>query len=450
VQNVWPNWFGHGSETANAPNPPSVSGDAHLALARESLRELLDDKRVPPPVRAALAEDYRQLQLLLEKIEHGHIHIAVFGRVSVGKSALLNALLGEVKFSTSPLHGETTRAAHARWQEYDAGGVFLIDTPGINEVAGEEREQLAHDVATRSDLVLFVVDGDITDSELKALRQVKGAAQRLVLVLNKTDRYTQADRELLLRTLRERTEGLIQPQDIVTAAAQPAERIVILVDAEGNETETRRRPAPDVTALRERIWDILKVEGKTMAALNAGLFAGRFSDRLTKEIVAIRRDLAEKVVRNYCLGKGVAVALNPIPIADLLAAVATDAAMIVHLSRVYGLPITRGEAGSLLKTISIQLAFLMGTVWAMNLAAAALKGISLGLSTVVTAGAQGAVAWYGTYVVGKAAEQYFIQGKSWGEGGPKRVVQDILDSLDRESLLAQARDDILARLKPLL
>ncbi len=421
-----------------------------MALARESLRELLDDRRVPPPVRAALADDYQQLQLLLEKIEHGHIHIAVFGRVSVGKSALLNALLGETRFSTSPLHGETTRAAHARWREYDAGGVFLIDTPGINEVAGEERERLAHDIATRSDLVLFVVDGDLTDSELKALRQVKGAAQRLVLVLNKIDRYTRTDRKLLLQTLRERVAGSIQPQDILTAAAQPAERVVILVDAEGSETETRRQPPPDVTALRERIWDILKAEGKTMAALNAGLFAGRFSDRLTREIVAIRRDLAEKVVRNYCLAKGVAVALNPIPVADILAAVATDAAMMIHLSRVYGLPITRGEAGSLLKTISVQLAFLMGTVWVMNLAAAALKGISLGLSTVVTAGAQGAVAWYGTYVVGKAAERYFAQGKSWGEGGPKRVVQDILDSLDRESLLAQARDDILSRLRPLL
>ncbi|HQC73074.1 MAG TPA: GTP-binding protein, partial [Candidatus Competibacteraceae bacterium] len=392
----------------------------------------------------------RQLQLLLEKLEQGHIHIAVFGRVSVGKSALLNALLGEVRFSTSPLHGETTRAAHARWQEYDAGGVFLIDTPGINEVAGEEREKLAHDVASRSDLVLFVVDSDITDTELKALRQVKGVAQRLVLVLNKIDRYSRADRDLLLDSLRLRATGLIQPQDIVTAAAQPAERIVILVDADGQETETRRRPAPDVAALRERIWDILKAEGKTMAALNAGLFAGRFSDRLTREIVTIRRDLAESVVRNYCLAKGVAVALNPIPVADIIAAVATDAAMILHLSRVYGLPISRTEAGSLLKTISIQLAFLMGTVWAMNLVATALKGISLGLSTVVTAGAQGAVAWYGTYVVGRAAEQYFAQGKSWGEGGPKRVVQDILDSLDRESLLAQARDDILARLKPLL
>ncbi|MBL8260165.1 MAG: GTP-binding protein [Candidatus Competibacteraceae bacterium] len=432
------------------PETLAPSGDAHLALARESLRDLLDDKRVPPPVRAALAEDYRQLQLLLEKIEGGHIHIAVFGRVSVGKSALLNALLGETQFSTSPLHGETTRAAHARWQEYDAGGVYLIDTPGINEVAGEEREQLAHDVASRCDLVLFVVDGDITDTEIKALRQVKGAAQRLLLVLNKTDRYTSPERDLLLQTLRERAEGLIHPQDIVTAAAQPAERIVIMVDAEGNESETRRRPPPDVTALRERIWDILKAEGKTMAALNAGLFAGRFSDRLSREVVAVRRELAEKVVRNYCLAKGVAVALNPIPVADLLAAIATDAAMIIHLSRVYGLPISRGEAGSLLKTIFTQLVFLMGTVWTMHLAASALKGISLGLSTIVTAAAQGAVAWYGTYVVGKAAEQYFIQGKSWGEGGPKRVVQDILDSLDRESLLAQAREDIMARLKPLL
>jgi len=432
------------------PELRPADGDEHLALARESLRELLDDQRVPPPVRKALAEEYQQLQGLLEKIEHGHIHIAVFGRVSVGKSALLNTLLGETKFSTSPLHGETTRTAHAQWQEYDAGGVFLIDTPGINEVAGEEREQLAHDVASRSDLVLFVADGDITDTELKALRLVKGVAQRLVLVLNKIDRYTQADRETLIETLRQRTAGLIQPQDILTAAAQPTERIVILVDAEGNETETRRRPQPDVNELRERIWDILKAEGKTMAALNAGLFAGRFSDRLTQEIVTIRREVAEKVVRNYCLGKGVAVALNPIPIADMLAAVATDAAMVVHLGRVYGLPINRNEAGALLKTIFTQLALLMGTVWSMNLVAAALKGVSFGLSTLVTAGAQGAVAWYGTYVIGKAAEQYFIQGKSWGDGGPKRVVQDILDSLDRESLLAQARDDILTRLKPLL
>ena len=51
------------------------------------------------------------------------------------------------------------------------------------------------------------------------------------------------------------------------------------------------------------------------------------------------------------------------------------------------------------------------------------------------------MAYYSTYIVGQAAERYLAQGKSWGEGGPKHVVREILDSLDRDSILAQARAD---------
>lgn len=107
------------------PEPRPVSGDTHFALACDSLRELLDDQR-----RCCHRCGWQRWPTITgncnccwKKIEHGHIHIAVFGRVSVGKLALLNALLGETRFSTSPLHGETTHAAHARWQEYDAGGM---------------------------------------------------------------------------------------------------------------------------------------------------------------------------------------------------------------------------------------------------------------------------------------------------------------------------------------
>ncbi|MFO1352625.1 MAG: GTP-binding protein, partial [Gammaproteobacteria bacterium] len=430
VRDAWPNWSW---PSANKPTLDAPGdGEAHLGLARDSLRDLLGDQRVPAAVRQALAEDYRQLGALLDKLEHGRIHIAVFGRVSVGKSALLNALLGDKRFSTSPLHGETKSADEARWEDctvIDTGGVYLIDTPGINEIAGEARERLAVSVAARSDLVLFVVDGDITSSELNALRRVADGARPLLMVLNKADRYTRAERELLLATLRRRCAGLVKPEDIVLASAEPAEKTVILVDSEGQETETTRRPPPDVEALRERLWHILKAEGKTLAALNASLFAGRFSDRLAREIMALKRELAETLVRKYALGKGVAVALNPVPVLDLLAALGADVGMIIHLSRLYGFPISQTEAGGLLKVIISQTALLMGTVWGVNLAASALKGVSFGLSTVVTASAQGAVAWYGTYVVGRAAERYFAQGKSWGEGGPKRVIKDILDTL---------------------
>lgn len=442
---------------AAAPAPAAgSSADTHLGLARDSLRALLADASVPAGVRERLAEDYAALTLMLERLEHGHLHIAVFGRVSVGKSALLNALLGEQRFATSPLHGETTTASAARWladpaipgvQRLADGGVFLIDTPGIDEIGGEARERLAREVAGGADLILFVCEGDLTATELGGLRAIAAEGTRpIVLALNKTDRYTRAERAQLLEALEARSAGLVRPEHIVPCAAAPAERTVIRVDAAGHEHESRERPAPDIDDLRETLWDILAAEGKTVAALNAGLFAGRFCERLAREVVELRRSLAESVVRRYCLGKGLAVALNPVPLADL-AAVFADVAMIVHLGRVYGLPVSHTEAGALLRTLIAQLALLMGSSYLASLASSALKGVTFGLSTIVTAGAQGAVAWYGTYVVGRAAERYFAQGRSWGEGGPKRVVREILASLDRDSLLAEARADILARLQ---
>jgi len=88
----------------------------------------------------------------------------------------------------------------------------------------------------------------------------------------------------------------------------------------------------------------------------------------------------------------------------------------------------------------------MTTVWALHLVSSALKVGTLGLSTILTAGAQGAIAYYSTYLVGEAAGQYLAEGKSWGEGGPKKVVKAILDSLDRDTVLSDARREIQARL----
>ena len=118
----------------------------------------------------------------------------------------------------------------------------------------------------------------------------------------------------------------------------------------------------------------------------------------------------------------------------------------MHLSKVYDLPLSRREAGSLVGVIAAEAAALMGTVWALHLLSSALKVGTLGLSTILTAGAQGAIAWYSTYLVGRVAAEYLSKGKSWGDGGPKQVVSEILDSLNRESVLQEARRDIRQRL----
>jgi small GTP-binding protein len=424
-----------------------ASGEDHLNLARESLRELINDKRLPPGVRESLSQDYEAVRAMLDKLEHGHIHLAAFGRVSTGKSSLLNALIGEDRFAVSPLHGETKQSSMQAWREEEAGGVYLIDTPGLDEAGGEERETLAKEVAGRSDLVLFVVDGDVTETELDSLRTLLARGRPVIVVLNKRDLFTADEQAQLMESLRLRTDGLIDPSHIIAAAAQPRPQAVIEVDTGGNEVTTQRQRRPDVEELRVALWDILDAEGKTLAALNASLFAADLSDQVGRRILAARREIGDKLVRTYCVGKGIAVAFNPVPVADLFAAAFIDVGMVVHLSRVYDLPLSNREAGSLVGVIVAESAALMGTVWALHFVSSALKVGTVGLSTVMTAGAQGAIAYYSTYVVGRIAAEYLAKGKSWGEGGPKKVVQRILDDLDRETVLRDARREIRARLK---
>lgn len=432
---------------AGATDEQSRKDDTASGGVAGSLRALLDDPVIPAELRQELANEFTRIERMLDKLEHGDLHVAVFGRVSVGKSALCNALLGRNAFDVGVLHGTTTEAAHARIDDAHGTGLMLIDTPGINELDGEARERLAYDVAEVSDLVVFVVDGDLTREELDALHTLAGTHRPLLLALNKADRYGHDELDTLLGHLRQRSAGLVQPENVVAIAARPArERVVREQEGHPAAEQTAEVPA-DVAALRERLLDIAEREGETLAALNAGLFAGRLSDQVSRRIAEARRELAARVIRQYCIAKGVLVALNPVPVADLLAAAGLDAAMVVQLSRVYGLPLTRAESGRLVATIAAQLAALMGAVWGMHLAASVLKGVSAGLSVAITAVAQGALAWYATVLIGRVAEHYLVNGKSWGPQGAKRAVADVVAQLDRDSIMRDAKEEILRRLR---
>lgn len=440
VRDSLPGWRSGKQPAAKLPHN-------HLLEANRNLRDLLEDTSIPAPVRQALAPQFREIELLAEKLEREEVHIAIVGRVSTGKSSLGNALLGQAVFSTSTLHGETRTDQSQPWQTVQASHVVLIDTPGIDELNGAARAQLAREVARRADVIIMVCDGDLTDIEFQALRELAGLGRPVLLVMNKSDRYTRQESELLLERLQERASPLLGQDRVLLAAADPRPETLIRIGPDGEEKESLRPLAPDVHDLREKLWRLLESEGKSLAALNAAVFASELDSRIAERVVAARQQIAERVIRQYCVGKGLAVAANPVPAADLLAAAGIDVAMVIHLGRIYGLSLSRREAFSLLLSIAAQLMALMGTYWGVNLVSSALKGISAGMTTVVTGAAQGALAWYATYVIGKAAESWFSRGKSWGPDGPRATVRNILDSLDRDSLLLEAREDILARLR---
>jgi GTPase SAR1 family protein len=394
-----------------------------------------------------LSAEFEDIEAISNKLRNGEIHIAAFGRVGTGKSSLLNALMQRKVFSTSPLHGETKNENREGWRSLREGHVVLIDTPGIDELDGTEREAMARRISNRADVTLMLCEGDLTQLEFQALEQLCAVQRTVLLILNKSDRYTPEELALLLDRLKDRCGNLLPSDRIVSASSDPRPKTVIYVDRSGKEKEEHRSVSPDIDLVRETLWSILEKEGQALAALNAAIFASELDEKIATKIVQARQSVAEKIIRNYCIGKGLVVAFNPVPVTDLLAAAGSDVAMVIHLGEVYGFKLSRREATKLLFTISAQLVALMSAYWGMNLVSSALKTASAGLSTALTATAQGALAWYATYLTGKMAQTWFSKGKSWGNAGPRKTARAILASLDRDSIIRTARQDLSNRLK---
>ncbi|MCA9262895.1 MAG: GTP-binding protein [Planctomycetales bacterium] len=430
---------------------PSGINDPRYTEALKSVDHALEQfKGCSEEERRRLREDLAQLRDMAEKLSSGRVEIVVFGEISTGKSALINALVGQEVTSVDVQGGWTKEAWHVDWQGsgYIVHGlsnssVVLIDTPGINEVGGNEREILARDIADRADLILFVTDSDLTETEHQALTQLVDANKPVIVVLNKIDLYAPEQRERLLQVLNEeRLVDLVAPENVVTASADPRQVEYIIESADGSTRSEWRKPAPKVDEVKARILEILERDGTALLALNAAMYAADKTDRIANLRVRMRDAKANQMIWSFAGAKALAVALNPVGFADLLGGSAVDASMVVTLAHIYGLEMTWANARGLIKSIAQAAGWMFATELSTNAAAAAFKVATLGWGTVLTAVPQGAAAGYGSYIVGRAAKYYFEHGASWGAEAPKSVVRRILDDTDKESVIAQLRDEI--------
>jgi GTP-binding protein Era len=109
--------------------PPPTPERAWLLL-RQWRRDLALSSRE----RDALGPELGALDRQLQRLQQRTPRVAVFGRVGVGKSSLLNALLGDEQFATDVAHGCTRRQEQRRWQQPIDGlnGIDLVDSPGID------------------------------------------------------------------------------------------------------------------------------------------------------------------------------------------------------------------------------------------------------------------------------------------------------------------------------
>jgi uncharacterized protein len=451
-------------------NPIHNREESHFNRARASLRQTLSwynrsRQSRKSDLSAALRGELQVLESSLEKLEQGIIRIATFGSVSRGKSAIINSLIGQKVLPTGPLHGVTQWPRSVYWQPKKESKVQieLIDTPGLDEIDGEARSQIAKQVASQADLILFVIAGDLTRTEYKALCELRQAQKPLILVFNKVDLYPDSDRqtiyEQLLRLGTQNPDSeiltqLLSPEEIVMVAAEPAPIQVREEWIDGKVTTQWENPIPQIDELRRKIWQILNREGRSLIALNALVQAREAESHIARKSLDLLQPEAEELIWRYAKYKALAVAINPIAILDILAGTATDLALIRALAKLYNLPIAGYQMGQLLRSLALS----FGTLTLGELGSSLLLGFgksALAISSsenpahitgyLGTAIAQAGIAGYGTYIVGKAAQVYLERGCNWGEFGSNAVIEEILAQVPRDTIVYRLRQELQAK-----
>jgi len=129
--------------------------------------------------------------------------VAIVGRPNVGKSSLLNALVGRKVSITAP-KPQTTRHRIQGVLHGDNAQIVFVDTPGLHRNAAKALNKAMNDAAANSlhdiDLALFVVEGARwTDEDQAVLERLKTVKAPVALVINKVDTFS--DKTALLPLL---------------------------------------------------------------------------------------------------------------------------------------------------------------------------------------------------------------------------------------------------------
>ncbi len=161
-------------------------------------------------------------------------HVAIVGRPNVGKSTLVNALVGR-KVTIVSAKPQTTRHRILGVVNRPEAQLVLVDTPGLHESARRVMNQYMNRVAISSsqdaDVILFVIEAmRFTDADEWVWERVRGLKQPLFLVINKVDRVY--PREGLLPFLEEMAER-IPASGVVPISAQNADNLDRLVTLVG-------------------------------------------------------------------------------------------------------------------------------------------------------------------------------------------------------------------------
>ena len=368
-------------------------------------------------------------KIKLEKqFKYGDYNVILFGAGSSGKTSIARALLKNLIGKISPTIGTTKDITSYKIRiPILKRNINIIDTPGLFEASkeGQEREDSTIMEASKSDLILFVIDQDINKYELYLIRELLNLNKKIIIVLNKCDLRSEKQNNIIRENIISITSTKHIKLSVIKTIASSKVFSNNLVDS--------LKITPDVSNLFKEIIETLDANGEELLADNI-LFRCNKLGQISKNVISEQRNSsANKVINKYTLITGGVILLNPLPVVDFITTTSVNVQMIIEISKIYDFKITKKEAVELSKSLLTTLAKLGILKGGLSVITNALAS---NFTTIfISKSLQSITSCWLIKIVGLSIKKYFNNGKNWGDGGIQEVIEDIYKLNKREDIL---------------
>ncbi|MEX0270941.1 DUF697 domain-containing protein [Leptolyngbyaceae cyanobacterium UHCC 1019] len=347
--------------------------------------ELVDAEPALQTVAPHLSFLQAQAHQISTEMHRDALRLMVMGSKGSGKTTLIQQLQED-------------------WAIHASSPVVLFEAPSFAVSSAEVgAEAVALKQATTADLLLFLVTGDLTESEFQLLKQL-AVRKRTVLIFNKQDLYLPQDRQAILARMQDWARSIALP-DVVAIATAPKPLKVRQHQPDGTVREWLEDQVPNLDELTQRLTSIVQAESRQLVMSSSLNDAIALKAQAVNTLNSVRKTRALPIIEQFQWIAAATAFASPVPTLDVLATAAINTQMILDLGKLYQQNFSLDQAQKVVTALG-GLILKLGLVELSTRTASSLLKTNA-VTYIAGGGIQAVSAAYLTRMVGLALVEYF-------------------------------------------
>lgn len=317
----------------------------------------------------------KQLNQFPKLLEREQLTITLTGGQKVGKTTLKKLL-----------------ESREDWQ-----GLTWKETPAFLEEV--------ETILTDTDLLLFLTNGDLTESEWQKIQQWRHLNHNIIIIFNKQDQYLPEEAVLITAQLKQRVKSQIPEVNVISITAAPMAVKVRQHQTDGSIQEWTEAREPVLEPLETRLREIIPNQKQALILATTWRQAVQLQQELKNLTNQVRFQKALPIIEQYQWLAATTAVANPVAAIDVLITMAINGQMIIDLGKIYQQQFSLSQA----QTAAATLGELMLKLGLVEISTQTVAGMLKTNAFTYLAGGtvQGVSAAYLTRVAGLSLVEYF-------------------------------------------